>query len=484
MEASGFDSHSGAESSVNWRTLSARKLIYFRSASAIGIETHPRDLNLMFVAYSGNFWFYSRLDSMLTSFKRWYRSDAPCELPPTLLVRETRPSVMQSERSLLKTFQYTLSPGAPGGYGYDHPVNFLTTSSYTATDLIPTQALMSFRYPLATCVSMHPTGHIFAVGHEDGSITFWATEDEDRPLLVRTLDDIDVNLVEGEKVPDPGSELNPPTSFREPIFKLAWSGFPNSDDPRGGPTVLTILGGLNATDEPGINVIQLPAFNPPEPPSSPGLVGLHPFFRQAMRESLMPINAHFYPSTNNAVIQDFLLVPRSSPHFSGNWDPLAVLIIAEAKAGTRAIEAYQFPPPGFAMDPSNAAPATSTQAGTGASDTDNEVMQQLTSALDSITISAEPSRLTIPSPYWSGAGAVTNGNLVKVENDNYKQLLNQPDSKEILLFNGGIAGIETLPQGAASRMVDVSWLTYETSISCGSYTLYVVSASPALGDDP
>ena len=78
-----------------------------------------------------------------------------------------------------------------------------------------------------TSIAVHPSGHFFAVGHADGSIAFWAVEDDNKPLLVRTLDAVDVNLV------DPSAlDHKAPKFVREPIFKLSWSGFPNSQDPQ------------------------------------------------------------------------------------------------------------------------------------------------------------------------------------------------------------------------------------------------------------
>ena len=53
---------------------------------------------------------------------------------------------------------------------------------------------MTYRRPPVTSMSIHSAGHFFAVGYEDGCIAFWAVEDEDQPLQVRTLDDSDVNV--------------------------------------------------------------------------------------------------------------------------------------------------------------------------------------------------------------------------------------------------------------------------------------------------
>ncbi len=59
------------------------------------------------------------------------------------------------------------------------------------------------------------------MGHEDGCISFWHIRDDDKPIMVRTLDSLDIE----KPVSDPALlELHRPP--REPIFKLTWSAFP------------------------------------------------------------------------------------------------------------------------------------------------------------------------------------------------------------------------------------------------------------------
>src|SRR5204862_7283577 len=90
------------------------------------------------------------------------------------------------------------------------------------------QDILTHRRPPVTAFAIHPTGHFFAVGHADGSIAFWAVEDEDRPILVRTTDSVDVDVVDGNKLEKllNGDQVKPYDSIdgHEPIFKLAWSG--------------------------------------------------------------------------------------------------------------------------------------------------------------------------------------------------------------------------------------------------------------------
>lgn len=114
-------------------------------------------------------------------------------------------------------------------------------------------------------MAVHPSGHLIATGHADGSIVFWAIEDEDKPLLAITLDGIqDVNVAKADELEAAlAGEHNTHDNAREPIFKLAWSGFENSSDPRGGETALTVLGGLSHNDVSGLTTLLLPAFSPP-----------------------------------------------------------------------------------------------------------------------------------------------------------------------------------------------------------------------------
>ncbi|KAI0046614.1 hypothetical protein FA95DRAFT_1582978 [Auriscalpium vulgare] len=355
----------------------------------IDVVIHPRNLNLIFVAYGGGI--------VLIDIK---------------------------ERKTLRTYELLIPAGAPGGAGYTDP------------------DLLKHRRPLVTSLTFHPAGHFFAVGHVDGCIAFWAVDDDSQPLLVRTLDDIDVQLVDGEKLeeylPDgPHSgNVQPPHDPREPIFRLAWSGYPNSSDPRGGKTSLIILGGQFNGDPFGINALWLPAFNPPAPPASPPTSeSLHPFFRKAMRESLEPLDAYFYRTPG--LTQDFLLIPRTNPHFAGTFDPIAILLLFESEEHTRTVEAHQFPPPAFLV-PTEAASGGTAQD-TGVDDTD-ALEADLASTLQSMKLVTDPQRLELPPSLWSGPHALLQVSLVSIDRVAYETLSagGHPAPMELTLC-GGIA---------------------------------------------
>ncbi|THH26967.1 hypothetical protein EUX98_g7215 [Antrodiella citrinella] len=301
--------------------------------------------------------------------------------------------------------------GAPGGTGYH------------------SQDILTHRKPSVTAFAIHPSGHFFAVGHADGSIAFWAMEDEDKPLLVRTLDEDDIHLVDANKLDEALSAPKNTDAPREPIFKLSWSGFPNSTDPRGGETVLTILGGLRNDEPPGVTAYLLPAFNPGEPrsPSDPS-AGLHPFFKAAMRKSLVPTNAYTY--FTKGITQDFLLVPRGSPHFSGTWDPVSIILMSE----------YAAPPPTANNE---------TAAPSGSVDTEvvspiDVLTDELANTLEFMQVTDDPQQLRLPPSSWNGPSGIVSGQLVVLERDAYEIFVDDRDVDHTaeLRLHGGVAWVE------------------------------------------
>ncbi|KAI0033991.1 lethal giant larvae like, C-terminal-domain-containing protein [Vararia minispora EC-137] len=347
------------------------------------IVVHPRNVGLVFVAYGGGV--------VLVDLK---------------------------DRRSLRVYELLIPAGAPGGAGYTDP------------------DLLKHRRPPVTTTAIHPSGHFFAVGYADGSLAFWAVDDDEQPLLVRTLDDVDIHVVDGDKLDDylPGSDKSPPPHKpREPIFKLAWSGFANSKDQRGGETSLLILGGQCSHDAPGVNVLWLPAFNPPEPPvTSTPHQGLHPHFRKAMQKSLDPLDAYFY--STSGLVQDFLLIPRDNPFFSGAWEPTAVIFISEGIARTRAIEAFEYPPPSFAPSSFN----ETLQKGKAQSDSSSCLESDIADTLRDLQTSSEPKNLTVPFLLWSGPSSVITAQIHSIDRSAYEPLseLRSQDPSELKLEGG------------------------------------------------
>lgn len=216
---------------------------------------------------------------------------------------------------------------------------------------------------------------------------------------MRTLERADVNKATEEDMfgwspqGEPGHRV---PANREPIFRLAWSAFPDVSwgewahglagagpstptspstpafpsaaaspqsptfapravpDERvhlGGGTILTVLGGLLPQDPTGIHVFNLPAYAPTTANPSANTGNLPAPVRQALKDSVRPLEHNLYPTA--APPEDFLLLPRNSPYGGMAFDPTAILIttgsdptlpVLAAPHSARGTEAWSFPP--------------------------------------------------------------------------------------------------------------------------------------------
>lgn len=279
-----------------------------------------------------------------------------------------------------------------------------------------------------TTLCVHPSGHLFAVGYADGCIAFWAVEDEDKALQVRTVDDVDVNIADGEKLaavlsshPSDGASTTTSSKsmhLREPIFKICWSGMEGSSDAYEGHSALTILGGLHPQNGNGVSVLLLEKFAPSAVSVvSPTNKNIHPAIRAAMVESLQVINTWFYDTLGPT--QDFLLIPRDSPHFAGTSHPVSILLLSGAEAGGRSIEGREFPPSEFTSSlsaPGEADPADIEKPSDILGEDLAEVLQEL-------QLSREPRKLSLPSTLWTGIDAILDGDIIHLEKDVYNRLV-------------------------------------------------------------
>lgn len=355
----------------------------------VDLVAHPRDLNLIFVAFGGGVVLYDL-----------------------------------SSRNILRAYELVIPAGAPGGGGY-HQAEVLT-----------------HRWPSVTSVSIHPAGHFFAVGYADGCVAFWAVEDEDQPLMVRTSTDMDVNVINGEELENflqnggPSEERGTNLSERQSIYRVAWCGFPNSSDPRGGVTALVFLGGDRRNDPCRLTVYTMPALESPEPPASSGSkTGLHASIRKAMRLSVIPLETTYYLSSGS--VYDFVLFPKSNPHFSGCWDPAALLFLTAASSDSRMVEARQF------LSPKMMSPLPGTDAQN--SSEHGDVIHELSATLEDMTLSGkEPLPMHVPSKLYSGLGGVS-----------YAQLLTlQRGMHDVLVGQQPVPGDADLPIAGGSAWID------------------------------
>jgi syntaxin-binding protein 5 len=271
-----------------------------------------------------------------------------------------------------------------------------------------------------------------------------ATEDEDKPVACITLDEDDVNMVNGEKL---AAGPHGPSIDREPIFKIVWSGYSNSDDPRGGTTTLAIVGGRNDGLQ-GVTVFHLPAFNPPEPPANTSVhESVHPVFRAAMRATVTPSDTYLY--TTHTPVIDILLLPRDNPHFGSSFDPESILLLTEGHGGTKSLEARSFPPPQFnpTFNQATPTPAPSNH------DT-NDVEADLAATLAALTVVEEPAELELPPVLWSGKNAPEQSILVKLERDAHTKLTSGRKTTNSWRLDGGQAWAEETPD---TRLIKVSF---------------------------
>ncbi|KAG2117950.1 lethal giant larvae like, C-terminal-domain-containing protein [Suillus discolor] len=355
----------------------------------VDLVTHPRDLNLIFVAFGGGVVLYDL-----------------------------------SSRNILRAYELVIPAGAPGGGGY-HQSEVLT-----------------HRRPSVTSVAIHPAGHFFAVGYADGCVAFWAVEDEDQPLMVRTSTELDVNVINGDELEkflqngDPSEEKGTNLPERQPIYRVAWCGFPNSSDPRGGATALVFLGGDRIDDPCRLTVYTMPALDSPEPPAPSGSkTGLHASIRNAMRLSVIPLETTYYPSSGP--VYDFVIFPKANPHFSGCWDPVALLFLTAASPDSRMVEARQFLPPKMMFPLPEADAQNSSEHG--------DVIHDLPTTLEDMTLSGvEPPPMHVPPKLYSGLGGVS-----------YAQLLTlQRGVHDVLVGQQAVLGDADLPVVGGSAWID------------------------------
>lgn len=289
------------------------------SPICVDLSLHPLDPSLLLIAYEGGVALYSHTSA-----------------------------------SVVRSWEFLLPPGALGGGS-------------------PSSVQFRERRLGVTCIAWRADAQVFAVGHEDGAISFVAVAEEN-PLTMRTLERVEVDKVREEDLfggmRDGDGRPRPVEERREPVYKLAWSAYPTEslvdkawegwsrrDDipeasspssvkaKHAGETTLTVLGGLLPSAPQGLTIFTLPPFLAPPASTPPSAV------RHALLVSLLPSATSTYATPSPA--EDFLLLPRSSPHMNGTFDPVGILITTERHndlptlpwtVAGRGIEGWSFPP--------------------------------------------------------------------------------------------------------------------------------------------
>jgi syntaxin-binding protein 5 len=282
--------------------------------------------------------------------------------------------------------------------------------------------MLTMRNPFVSCMAVHPTGHFFAAGYEDGSIAFWATEDEDKPLLVRSIDEVDINLANEQMLnlalEPSGGELNDKPA-PEPIYKLDWSGYSNSADPRGGTHTLAVLGGGRGKESSSVTVFSFSAFNPTVSGMDPNVALPQPM-RKAMQDCLS--NPGVYSYQSESTISDFLLLPRDTPHFSGSFDPVAIALVYNGPGDKRSISITEFPPPSLEIVPKLPEMARTISSSTTTTDA---IGEELAETLHAMQRSSDPERLILPNSLWTGGSSVVGGEILLLSAATYGALCSQ-----------------------------------------------------------
>ncbi|USP73313.1 Lethal(2) giant larvae protein -like protein SRO77 [Curvularia clavata] len=188
-------------------------------------------------------------------------------------------------------FNYRLPKGAPGG------------------DSDPSSIFKDREPPLTQAV-WHPTGTFVLTGHEDSSIVIWDSKDG-RVVQARTLTDTNVNK------PGPGSfspgAVEGSFALKSPIFKIAWCANQDPDD-----TAILVAGGQPSN----ISAKSLTLFE----------LGRTPVYATASWQILSdhfenPKRQRILPCPPGTEVIDLFLIPRSSPHYAGCHDPIAIIAL-------------------------------------------------------------------------------------------------------------------------------------------------------------
>lgn len=195
------------------------------------------------------------------------------------------------QNKAISFFNYILPKGAPGG------------------DSDP-GSIFKEREPPLTQAGWHPTGTFVLTGHEDSSVVIWDPKDG-RIVQARTLQDTNVNK------PGPGSfspgAVDGTFALKSPIFKIAWCANTDPDD-----TAILIAGGqpsnISAKSLTLLELGRTPIYNT----SSWQVLSDH--FENPKRQRILPC-------PTGAEVVDLCLIPRSSPHYAGCHDPIAIIAL-------------------------------------------------------------------------------------------------------------------------------------------------------------
>lgn len=213
----------------------------------------------------------------------------------TLLIGYKQGAVIYSFKlnKALKHFQYEIPRGAPGGDGDPSAANVI-------------------RRPHLTHAAWHPTGTFIVTTHDDSSMVFWDTLKDGRMLMARTLTDTNVATAGASAAGGIGDRGT--FAVKEPIFQISWCA--NGQDPE--DTMILVAGG-QSTQAPskGLTLFEM---------------GRTPVYATSTWETFhkyldAPKRQRILPTPPGAEVVHYCLIPRTSPHFAGAHDPIAIIAL-------------------------------------------------------------------------------------------------------------------------------------------------------------
>lgn len=213
----------------------------------------------------------------------------------TLLIGYKQGAVVYSFKlnKALRHFQYEVPRGAPGGDGDPSAANIV-------------------RRPHLTHAAWHPTGTFIMTAHDDSSLVFWDTLKDGRMLMARTLTDTNVaapGASASQGIGDRGT-----FAVKEPIFNMSWCA--NGHDPE--DTMILVAGG-QSTQAPSKGLTLFEMGRTPVYATSTWDT-FHTYFDAPKRQRILP-------TPPGAEVVDYCLIPRTSPHFAGAHDPIAIIAL-------------------------------------------------------------------------------------------------------------------------------------------------------------
>ncbi|QIX00372.1 hypothetical protein AMS68_005889 [Peltaster fructicola] len=211
----------------------------------------------------------------------------------TLLIGYGHGAVLYSFKAnkSIRHYHYEIPARAPGGDGSAVLLN-------------------TIRRPRLTHVAWHPSGTFVLTGHEDSSLVFWDVLKDGRMISARTRTDVDIATPGSAPVMNPQDVAGP----KEPIFRISWcANGQNPDD-----TGVLIAGGASADAvTKGLCFLEL---GPTPIYATSNWEGLAAHFDSPKRQRILP-------TPPGAEVINFCPIPRTSPHFAGGHDPIAIITL-------------------------------------------------------------------------------------------------------------------------------------------------------------